>query len=236
MNFRPSELAFKYCSGIGIELGAATHNPFNLPNSKNVAPCDGINFFHKKDLENYLIHKEEQGKYGYTPAKVDLIGDFQKIPVSSNSLDYIVSSHVIEHEPNPIAALIESFRALKENGVFFCIFPKRNSEPSFDIFRRLTTLDEFIECYRQNITTETSPFSWRGHYHVYSMESMISLINWINNNEIASFLIEAIEETDSKVGNGHTIVLRKYPPHIIKDLDYSLLIESEIQKKITQMH
>jgi hypothetical protein len=31
-------LAHQFCSGMGIELGAAAHNSFNLPGSINVAP------------------------------------------------------------------------------------------------------------------------------------------------------------------------------------------------------
>ncbi|MCF5679003.1 methyltransferase-domain protein, partial [Pseudomonas syringae] len=47
------QLAKKYCQGQGIELGAAAHNAFNLASCLNVAPCDGVEFLHPRDMEDY---------------------------------------------------------------------------------------------------------------------------------------------------------------------------------------
>lgn len=228
MKFQLSQLALKYCKGTGVELGAGAHNPFGLSDCANVAPCDGINYLHPNDLLDFQNCSALQTKSGGPASHVDLVGDFRKIPVESGSLDYLVSSHVIEHEPNPIAGLIESLRVLKDDGIFFCIFPKRNAEKNCDIFRSLSTLEEITRCYYENVTVESSPLEWRGHYHVYSLQTMIKMINWANNAGVVSFLIEAVEETDSKVGNGHTIVLRKVPSHSLKKADYTELIEDAI--------
>jgi hypothetical protein len=51
----------------------------------------------------------------------------------------------------------------------------------------------------------------RGHYHVFTLGSMIELIHWCNLYVNLSWRIEALEETDSKVGNGHTVVCRYKP-------------------------
>ena len=51
---------------------------------------------------------------------------------------------------------------------------------------------------------------WREHYQVFSLQSMLRVINHLNNSGLGSWYIECVEETDSKVGNGHTIVLRKF--------------------------
>jgi SAM-dependent methyltransferase len=222
-------LAFKYCVGKGIELGASLHNSFGLANCPNIAPSDGVRFLHPRDLEDYHRCVEEQAKYGQNPAPVDAVGDFRNIPVGSETQDYVISSHVIEHEPNPIAAFVESFRVLKDNGIFFCIFPKRNAEKARDVFRPLSSLADLIKAYDDDLTVTSSSDNWRGHYHVYSLQSMLKLVNWINCRELASFCVETIEETDSKVGNGHTIVLRKMSPHRMKNADYSLMIESCIR-------
>jgi SAM-dependent methyltransferase len=173
---------------------------------------------------------EEQARFGQNAAPVDAIGDFRNIPLDSETQDYVVSSHVIEHEPNPIAAFMESFRVLKEDGIFFCIFPKRNAEKGRDVFRPLSSLADLIQAYDDDLTVASSDDIWRGHYHVYSLQSMMKLVNWINCQGLASFCVEAVEETDSKVGNGHTIVLRKMSPHRMQNADYSLLIESCIRQ------
>jgi SAM-dependent methyltransferase len=226
MTFAPSQLAFKYCAGKGAELGASRHNAFGLADCPNIAPSDGARFLHPRDLEDYRHYVEEQGRCGHEAARVDEIGDFRNIPFASGTLDYLVSSHVIEHEPNPVAAFVESFRVLKEAGIFFCIFPKRDAEKNRDVFRPLSTLEAQIKAYETDLTALSSEDAWRGHYYVYSLQSMMRLVNWINRQGLTRFCVEAVEETDSKVGNGHTLVLRKLSPHGMKDADYSLLIES----------
>ena len=229
----------KYCIGKGAELGRSSHNPFGLPDCINIAPCDGVNFMHPQDLEDYRTYAKEQARFGHPPTPVDKIGDFRHIPLDSESLDYIVSAHVIEHEPNPVAALIEVSRVLREEGIFSCIFPKRNAETARDIFRPLTQLEELIQAYEKDRkvtdsadgtngadgTNSEIPSEWRPHYHVYSLQSMLRLVNWCNHQSLTNFLIEAVEETDSKVGNGHTIILRKLLPNAIKNADYLPLIE-----------
>jgi hypothetical protein len=60
---------------------------------------------------------------------------------------------------------------------------------------------------------------------------MLQLVNWINRQKLAAFCVEAVEETDSKVGNGHTIVLRKMPPGIMLESNDSSLIEYCIREK-----
>jgi len=227
--YRPHPLALKYCKGKGVELGAALHNPFGLEQCKNVAPSDGVDYVHPRDLEDFRRWAAQQANYGSASAPVDKVGDFRHIPFDAESVDYVVSSHVIEHEPNPVAALLESARVLQENGIFFCIFPKRDAERQFDIFLPLTTVDELIAAYREDRKVDnTTPPSgiWREHYYRYSLQSMLRLINWVNRQKLATFCIEAVEETDSKVGNGHTVVLRKLPPGAMPESDYSLLLES----------
>lgn len=204
-------LAYKYCVGEGLELGASIHNSFYLSNCPNLSPSDGTEYMFERDLldyqryqANYVDHSNGQ------MAKVDLIGDFQNIPKPDASLDYLVSSHVIEHDPNTFAALIESDRALKNFGVFFCIFPKRIAAQE-DRFRRLTTLEDMITAYENKLgMADMPPETWRDHYQVFSLQSMLRVVNHLNQNNLGHWLIECFEETDSKVGNGHTVVLRKY--------------------------
>jgi SAM-dependent methyltransferase len=234
----PQSLAFKYCIGDGVELGASTHNAFGLSGCINIAPCDGVDFLHPRDLEDYRLYVKEQEKYDATPARVDKIGDFRHIPARTASLDYVISSHVIEHEPNPIAAILESARVLKEGGIFFCIFPKRTAEKRYDIFRPLTKLEELISAYKEDLTVdklfsraESSdlPGNWRSHYYVYSLQSMLQLVNWINREKLSAFCIETVEETDSKVGNGHTIVLRKMSANTMLEANTPQIIEQYIR-------
>jgi SAM-dependent methyltransferase len=210
--YAPMLLAFDYCKGQGIELGAAAYNPFNLKACLNVAPySDNPNDPSYKDFELYRDWQIQKcGRY----APVDLAGDANHIPVPDHSQDYILSSHVVEHLPNLIGAFLSWNRVLKPGGVIFMIFPKRDALEN-DSKRPVTQLEHFIEDFQSNQSIATHPIPEGdrigGHYHVFTLASMLELIQWCNANVNLAWRVEATEETDSKVGNGHTVVCRYLP-------------------------
>lgn len=209
MKMQGMALANKYCQGAGLEIGAAAHNAFFLPNCLNLAPCDGESFLYPQDLQDYDHYKKEQANYCAEPARVDALGDFTAIPFPDATFDYLITSHVIEHVPNLFAAYVESSRVVKNDGVFFCIFPNRNAERN-DQLRALTTLEQMVDAYENRLDmSKMGEHRWRGHYQVFSLQNMLRAINLINTVGLGHWLIECVEETDSKVGNGHTVVLRK---------------------------
>lgn len=209
MRIPPMALATRYCIGRGIELGAAAHNPFELPDCLKVAPCDGRQSLYPQDFDDFNRYVSEQMRISDEVAEVDLLGDFQSIDADDGVFDYVVSSHVIEHVPNVFAAYIESARVLRRDGIFFCIFPKRTAS-IHDAVRPLSTLEDMIEAYEQGVSMGNMPSEdWRGHYQVFSLQSMLRVVNYLNRHELCQWLVECVEETDSKGLNGHTLVLRK---------------------------
>ena len=71
-------LAYKYCIGEGLELGASIHNSFYLPNCPNLSPSDGINYMFERDLLDYQRYQTNYAEHSSSQmAQVDLIGDFQ---------------------------------------------------------------------------------------------------------------------------------------------------------------
>jgi hypothetical protein len=67
------ELAFKYCVGQCMGLGASSHNPFNLPACLNVAPCADVNFLYPLDQEDYQKSSATQESVVHKTARVDRI-------------------------------------------------------------------------------------------------------------------------------------------------------------------
>ena len=63
--------------------------------------------------------RETKSKYGskYVNAEFRL-GEIEHLPVESNSVDYVISNCVINLSPDKPAVFRESFRVLKESGVF----------------------------------------------------------------------------------------------------------------------
>jgi arsenite methyltransferase len=63
--------------------------------------------------------RETKSKYGARYANAEFrLGEIERLPVESNSVDYVISNCVINLSPDKPAVFRESFRVLKEGGVF----------------------------------------------------------------------------------------------------------------------
>ena len=63
--------------------------------------------------------RETKSKYGDKYANAEFrLGEIEHLPVESNSVDYVISNCVINLSPDKLAVFRESFRVLKEGGVF----------------------------------------------------------------------------------------------------------------------
>lgn len=189
-----SALAHKYCVGKGLEIGGAAHNPFGL-NTLNVDFTDSMETEFKK---------EEVRRCGGA-LKVDIIACGDNIPLPDGSQDFVVSSHVLEHFPNPIKALLEWDRLIRPGGIIFMIVPHK--ERTFDKHQARTALQHLIEDFlSDNKAFHENP---TGHDHCWITEDILALVNWMINTVHVKWEIAEVQDVDDKVGNGFTIVIRK---------------------------
>ncbi len=199
--FPEHRLAHELLDGLhGLELGAAAYNPFGLQ-TRNVAAREGHEFY-----------AEEQRALGTEPARVDIWAAGDSIPVPDHSEDFIISSHVVEHLPNLVAAFLEWDRIVRDGGYVYMIVPLKGALPQ-DADRELTPLAHFIECYRRGWTLDTHPIDGvpggrMGHYHTFSPDSMTDVVDWMRENGLCRWELVAREDVDSKVGNGFTLVFQ----------------------------
>lgn len=207
INFPKSSLALKYCQGKGLEIGSGAHNSFGL-DSLNVSPGDAeTEVFRKAEVEVCGSYDE-----------IDIIAEGDDIPVDDQSQDYVISSHVFEHFPNPSRALREWYRIVKNKGVIFIIAPKRDShEP--DKVRPLSTLDELIKADDEDWTIETAPVDVtqaaggkRGHYFVWTLELAMQLVDYVKQTYGCDLSPITWRTSDDKVSNGWCLILRVYHP------------------------
>jgi SAM-dependent methyltransferase len=70
--------------------------------------------------------------------------------IASASYDFILSSHCLEHIANPLQALAEWTRVLKEEGVLVIVIPHRDG--TFDHHRPITSLEHLIQDFDQETT------------------------------------------------------------------------------------
>jgi SAM-dependent methyltransferase len=127
---RPSALATKYLEHLhGIEIGASTQNSFRLKRAINVDFSD------------------EQGGLWQSsackPAVVNIVALGDDLPFKDNTLDYVLSSHVIEHFFDPVKALREWHRVVKPGGYIFIIAPHKDR--TFDKPREVTPVSELMD-------------------------------------------------------------------------------------------
>lgn len=204
--FKDSPLAHEYCAGEGLEIGAAAHNPFNLSDCLNVADERGFDFYKQSQIDMC-------GAW----VSADVLADAAAIPFGDELEDYIISSHMIEHHPDPIACILEWYRLLKVGGVIFMIFPKRDALDT-DRGRAITELDAITDAHDMGLTVETAPEppgGKGGHYYVYTLDSMTALVRYISTQYNLNLKIGLALETDDKVGNGHLMVLHKIEAPVV---------------------
>lgn len=183
MKFPESLLAHNYLDGLqGIEIGGSAHNPFGL-NTKNVDITDEETVFKKEEL-----------KLCGEMLPVDIVANGDSLPLEDESIDFVISSHVLEHFYNPIKALKEWYRVIKKGGYIFMIVPHK--ERTFDKEKPRTTLKELLE-------RDWCQKDFNGHWSVWITEDILELI------EHLGWELVTYQDVDDKVGNGFTVVVRK---------------------------
>jgi SAM-dependent methyltransferase len=149
---------------------------------------------------------------GVVPPHVDIWASADSIPLPDQSEDFILSSHVVEHLPNVVAAFIEWNRIVKNGGYIFMIVPLPWALPA-DKDRELTAFDHFIEDYERHRTLETHPVEGvpggkMGHYHTFLPDTLLQIVNWMCQRKLCDWELVAREDVDSKVGNGFTLAFK----------------------------
>jgi len=171
-----------YLTGMkGIEIGASSHNRFYL-DAINVDRFGGNDTVYKREERRLVLHA----------VKVDVVAPGDELPFDDDSYDFVFSSHVIEHFPDPIKALFEWVRVARRYVVV--IAPHRNR--TFDIDNPLTPVAELVERHRGGFTSDVDR-----HWSVWTCESFIEMCN------ATGLYVTDRQDPDDKVGNGFTVVI-----------------------------
>jgi ubiquinone/menaquinone biosynthesis C-methylase UbiE len=131
---------------------------------------------------------------------VDVVAEGDNLPFRDEEYDFVISSHVIEHFFDPIKAIEEWFRVIKPGGYIFIICPKSRAVP--DETRPRTKLQEILDRHSGKMKPEIEG-NERGHWTVWDLEDMLELCKYMK------WKVVDFQETDDKVGNGFTVVIKK---------------------------
>jgi SAM-dependent methyltransferase len=177
-----SKFVSSYLDGLtGVEIGASSHNRFYL---------DAINVdrYGKDDTAYKDLERQLAGRI----AQVDVVAPGDDLPFEDDSYDFVFSSHVIEHFPDPIKALLEWRRVARRYVV--AVVPHRDR--TFDRDRELTSVVELLDRHSSGFTSEDDR-----HWSVWTRESFIEMCEAIGLRVLDS------QDPDDKVGNGFIVVL-----------------------------
>jgi SAM-dependent methyltransferase len=139
----------------GIEIGGPS-NIFTkkglVPIYDSIASLDGCNFSTNTVWEGEL---KEGLNFDYGGKKKGFQhiaegSDLSKI--KDNQYDFVLSCHNLEHLANPLKALLEWKRIIKDGGFLVIVLPHKDK--TFDHRRPVTTLEHIISDYRQNTTEQ----------------------------------------------------------------------------------
>lgn len=137
----------------GIEIGGPSSifsdNSF-LPIYAHIQQLDNCNFssntlWNEALMEGYFYkyHLKKEKGYQFIEDGINLTS------IESDSYDFLLSSHVLEHIANPMKALNEWKRIIKTNGHLILLVPHKDG--TFDHQRPITSLTHLIDDYEKNI-------------------------------------------------------------------------------------
>ncbi len=191
MAFPDSTLAHRLLDGlVGIEIGGSSHNPFNLRGALNVDYSASMQ----------TPFKEEERKTSGWALPVDVVAWGDDLPFDDESLDYVVSSHVLEHFYDPIKAIREWLRVVRPGGYVYMVVPHK--ERTGDSPRPRTTLAELLERHAGDAPVLPEE-QLTAHHSVWITADVVELCRYLGLDVVAQ------QDVDDKVGNGFTVVVKK---------------------------
>ena len=175
-------LARQWLGGMrGVEIGGSAQNDFGL---------DVLNV--DRYAAQDTVYKEAERDAWGRARPVDVVARGDALPFADASQDFVLASHVIEHIPDPIAALREWVRVARR--YVFLVVPHRDR--TFDRDRPLTPLAELVERHEAGLQSDEDR-----HWTVWVGESFLELCRQLG------LAVVDYRDPDCRGGNGFVVVI-----------------------------
>jgi predicted SAM-dependent methyltransferase len=136
------DLAFRYLSGDGIEIGAL-NAPLRVPPAALVRYVD-----HAGADELREIYAEELSMHGWPLVEPDVVDDGERLAkFGDESVDFVIANHMLEHAEDPTGALKHFLRVLRPGGILFLTLP--DARRNFDNPRPRTTPEHLLRDHHE---------------------------------------------------------------------------------------
>lgn len=132
-------IAANYLRGEGLEIGALTR-PLLVPLGVNVTYVD------RMPVDELRTHYPELD--GVRIARVDVIDDGEQLTtIGSATQEFVIANHFLEHCQDPIRAIENLLRVLRDDGVLYLAVPDKRY--TFDVDRPTTSFEHLLRDYRE---------------------------------------------------------------------------------------
>ena len=222
--FNREAIAARYLSGDGIEIGAL-HNPLRVPRGARVRYVDRMPV---AELEQHYPELR-----GQRLVDVDVIDDGERLEtVADGSLDFVIANHFLEHCQDPLGALGNMLRVLREGGVLYLAVPDKRF--TFDVDRPVTPSEHLLADHREGPersrrqhfeewarlvdrvddadverhATHLLEQDYSIHFHVWTQADVFELLQLARRELGAGFDVELA----ARNGHENVFVLRKARP------------------------
>lgn len=127
--------ASNYCSGRGIEIGAL-HHPITLP------PQSTVRYVDRMTVEDLRTHYPELAGENLVP--VHIVDDGERLStLPDGQEDFAVACQFIEHCENPVRAVVNMLRVVRNRGFVLLTVPDKRF--TFDVDRPITSNEHLME-------------------------------------------------------------------------------------------
>lgn len=96
------------------------------------------------------VYVDKFAEFAHEKCLADYHGEATALPFRDNSLNYVASSHVLEHVGNPVLALEEWCRVLRPGGIIYVVVPDKRY--TWDRHRVTTPVAHLLEDYERKTT------------------------------------------------------------------------------------
>lgn len=132
----------------GIEIGGPSELFRTiLPAYQHVARLDNVNYSASTVWEGEIAEGDTFRFDPDRPAGHQYVCEGTELPAGDGAYEVVLSSHTLEHVANPLRALREWQRVLRDDGTLVLVLPHRT--PTFDHRRPVTTFDHLLADYER---------------------------------------------------------------------------------------
>jgi hypothetical protein len=212
-----------YLKGSGIEIGALW-DPLKVPRSTKVQYVDRMTIpdlrRHYPELKNRKL------------VNVDILDNGETLGTIADASQYfVIANHFLEHCEDPIRAMINFTRVLRDSGILFLTVPDKRF--TFDKYRQITPFDHLVidyangpvfsrnehfrdwvvnvegqkdEAIIQQRVNELVSTSYSIHFHCWTQEEMFEFFSKLNEQYNLHLEIQLFMKHDGEA----IFIIKKY--------------------------